>query len=108
LFHWNGLFWPVLNAGQGGSSTMGAGMEGKEYLSPPGKLIQFFERSRDGWKKKCQRAKAVVKRSSNGLQALKKSRDRWKALAKQQREELRRLQDELAAQKIRLPQARPR
>jgi hypothetical protein len=76
-------------------------LEEKEYLSPPQKLIQFFESSRNGWKQKCQQAKAVVKRSANGLRAMRKSRDRWKALAQQRGEELQRLQDQLAAPKIR-------
>lgn len=76
-------------------------MEDKEYRSPQGKLVRFFERSRNGWKAKCQRAKAMVKRLTNGTQALKKSRDRWKALAKQQREELRQLRSDVEAQKNR-------
>jgi len=73
----------------------------KEYLSPPQKLVHFFERSRNGWKQKCQQAKASVKRLANGLRAMRKSRDRWKSLAQQRGEELQRLQDQLAAQKIR-------
>jgi hypothetical protein len=33
---------------------MDAGMEVKEYRSPQYKLVQFFERSRNQWKRKCQ------------------------------------------------------
>jgi hypothetical protein len=75
--------------------------EEEEYRSPQRKLVRFFERSRNGWKQKCQQAKALVKRLKNGTQALKKSRSRWKTLAKRQREELRQLRRELEAQKSR-------
>jgi len=71
------------------------------YRSPVRKLIRFFERSRDTWKKKCQEAKTLVKRLTNGMQALRRSRDRWKALAQQRQEELRRLRHELDVQKKR-------
>ena len=70
-----------------------------EYRSPLRKLARFFEKSRKGWKEKCQQAKTMVKRLTNGIYALKKSRDRWKALAKQEREELWELGRELEAQK---------
>ena len=69
------------------------------FRSPQRKLVRFFLRSRDGWKRKCQRAKASIKRLTNGQRALERSRDRWKTLAKQQREELRNLRRELEVQK---------
>jgi len=69
------------------------------FRSPQRKLVRFFLRSRDGWKRKCQRAKASVKRLTNGQRALERSRDRWKTLAKEQREELRKLRRELEVQK---------
>ena len=71
------------------------------YRSPVRKLMRFFERSRDTWKRKCQEAKALVKRLTNGMRALQRSRDRWKALAQQRQEELRRLRRELDGQKKR-------
>lgn len=74
-------------------------MEVKEYRSPVRKLLRFFMRSRDGWKRKCQQAKVVVKRLANRSDALTRSRDRWKALAKQQRRELLELRQESQRQK---------
>ena len=51
------------------------------YTSPPRKLIRFFEKSRDQWKAKCQRAKATVKRLENRVRFLEKSKTDWKARA---------------------------
>jgi hypothetical protein len=92
-------FLPAMDVGPGGLYVMSAAMEAKEYRSPVPKLFRFFERSRNRWKEKCREAKVVIKRLTNGIQALKWSRDRWKALAKQQREELRRLRCELEEEK---------
>ena len=58
-------------------------------------MVRFFERSRDGWKKKCQAAKRKGKALLNGVVALRKSRDHWKALARQYRGEVERLRQEL-------------
>jgi hypothetical protein len=74
----------------------------KTYTSPPHKLWQFFERSRDGWKRKYQETKNVVKRLKNRAYAAQKSRDEWKELAKQREQELKQLQRELERQKIRI------
>jgi len=51
------------------------------YSSPPRKLIRFFEKSRDQWKVKCQRAKATVKRLENRVRFLEKSKAQWKSKA---------------------------
>lgn len=69
--------------------------EPKTYRSPQYKLVRFFEKSRDGWKAKCQAAKRKAKALTNNVVALKKSRERWKALAGQHREEVERLRKEL-------------
>lgn len=69
--------------------------ESKEFRSPPAKLLRFFERSRNGWKRKCREAKDDVKRLSNNVAALKRSRGRWKDLAKQRAAEIQRLRCEL-------------
>jgi hypothetical protein len=58
-------------------------------------LVRFFERSRNGWKEKCQAAKGKGKALLNHVAALKKSRNRWKALARQHRDEVERLRQEL-------------
>ena len=69
--------------------------EQKEFRSPQAKLLRFFERSRNGWKRKCRKAKDDVKRLSNNVAALKRSRCRWKVLAKQRADEIERLRQEL-------------
>ena len=69
--------------------------EPKTYRSPQYKLVRFFEKSRDGWKAKCQAAKRKTKALVNNVVALKKSRERWKALARQHRDEVERLRQEL-------------
>jgi hypothetical protein len=69
--------------------------EQKEYRSPQTKLLRFFERSRNGWKRKCREAKDDVKRLSNNVADLKRSRGRWKALAKQHADEIAQLRQEL-------------
>lgn len=69
--------------------------ETKEYRSPKHKLVSFFRRSRDGWKRKCQASKRKAKSLANHVAALKKSRNRWKSLVREQREEIARLRREL-------------
>lgn len=73
--------------------------EQKEFRSPQAKLLRFFERSRNGWKRKCRKAKDDAKRLSNNVAALKRSRGRWKALAKQRDAEIERLRRELDEEK---------
>jgi uncharacterized protein YdaU (DUF1376 family) len=73
--------------------------ETKIYSSPTRKLMQFFERSRDGWKRKRQEAKVLNRRLSNRVRKLEASRDLWKERARRQREELRQLRAELEAEK---------
>jgi hypothetical protein len=82
---------------------MSATIEPSAYRSPRSKLVRFFLKSRNGWKHKCQQARASVKRLTNGVRALERSRDRWKTLAKQRDEELRRLRREGEAQKMSRP-----
>ena len=71
----------------------------KIYRSPTRKLMRFFERSRDGWKRKRQEAKVLNRRLSNRVRKLEASRDRWKERARSHEEELRQLRAELAAEK---------
>jgi hypothetical protein len=70
------------------------------YKSPIHKLLPFFERSRNGWKRKCGVAKAAIKRLKNQTEKLQRSRQRWKELAKERGREVERLRDELEAQKL--------
>ena len=76
-------------------------MEETMFLSPVKKLARFFERSRNGWKRKCQEAKRRVKRLTNDKAKLRVSRDRWKEHAHALRSELRQAQQELEELKIR-------
>jgi uncharacterized coiled-coil DUF342 family protein len=69
--------------------------EQKTYRSPLNKLVRFFEKSRDGWKEKCQAAKRKAKTLLNHVATLKKSRNHWKAQARQHRDEVQRLRLEL-------------
>lgn len=57
------------------------------YRSPLRKLLRFFERSRDRWKEKCQKAKRENNSLKVRLAAMKESRDRWKTKAKELEEE---------------------
>jgi len=74
-------------------------MEDTTYRSPLRKLQAFFERSRNGWRQKCLRAKASIKRLSNRVRKLEASRNLWKERSKWHREELRRIRRELEALK---------
>jgi SMC interacting uncharacterized protein involved in chromosome segregation len=69
--------------------------EQKEFRSPRAKLVRFFEKSRNGWKRKCREAKDDVKRLTNNVAALERSRGRWKNLAKQLAAEIEQLRHEL-------------
>lgn len=53
------------------------------YRSPLRKLVRFFERSRDQWKEKCQKAKQENNSLKVRLAAMKESRDRWKTRARE-------------------------
>lgn len=75
-------------------------MEVKEYRRPRYKLLRFFERSRNGWKQKCQAGKVRIKRLSSRLQKLKVSRDRWKERAQTLVSELAQVQEGLEQLKI--------
>ena len=65
--------------------------------SPVRKLATFFEKSRNGWKRKCQEAKVKSKYWANQARAAMRSRDRWRGKAEAAAEELRALRQELAA-----------
>jgi chromosome segregation ATPase len=71
-------------------------MEVKTYRSPTKKLLRFFERSRNGWKQKCQRAKVRIKRLCGRVQKLKVSRNRWKVQTQSLSSELEQIREELA------------
>jgi hypothetical protein len=79
---------------------MDVDMEVKEYRSPQYKLVQFFERSRDNWKRKSHSRKVLIKRLTSRLQKMRLGRDRWRERAQLLEGELTRVQDELQQLKM--------
>ena len=75
-------------------------MEVKEYRSPRYKLVQFFERSRNNWKRKCQDRSVRMKRLASRLEKMRSGRDRWRERAQSLEGELARVQDELQHLKL--------
>ncbi len=60
----------------------------KEYKSPVRKLIKFFKKSRDLWKRKYQEVKATVKYLQNRTRFLEKSKENLKNRVKELEYEL--------------------
>lgn len=71
--------------------------DGTTYKSRIKVLMEFFRRSRDGWKRKCIEAKAALKKAQNRNRWLQSSRDHWKSRARELDAELRRLREEQKA-----------
>ena len=57
--------------------------DGTTYKSRTKTLMEFFRRSRDGWKQKCFIAKAALKKFKNRSQWMATSRDYWKERARE-------------------------
>jgi lipopolysaccharide export system protein LptC len=70
-------------------------MEQAMFKSPVTKLLKFFEKSRNGWKAKCQRAKERNKRLATQTRAVERSRAAWRQRAELAERELRDLKQEL-------------
>ena len=68
--------------------------DGTTYKSRLKVLMEFFRRSRDGWKRKCIDAKAALKKFQNRSRWLETSRDDWKARARELEVELQWLREE--------------
>lgn len=60
----------------------------KPYKSPTKKLLKFFEKSRNGWKTKCQEAEYKVKLLQNKVRYLEKRNARLKNRVKELEREL--------------------
>ena len=73
--------------------------EAKTYSSPVYKLIGFFRKSRDGWKRKAMDRNVRIKRLDNRVAGLIESRRKWKEKAKAHQAEIARLTEELEQQK---------
>lgn len=74
-------------------------MEAKTYRSPEYKLLGFFKKSRDGWKRKALRRNVRIKRLMNRVEGLKESRGKWKEKAKAQQAQIAQLKKKLEQQK---------
>ena len=88
----------------------------REYTSPLRKLVTFFKKSRDKWKRKCQAAKDQNKLLKNQTRAVEQSRDQWNELARERAKRITELERELELEKTnsgrplnwpRSPPARP-
>lgn len=62
--------------------------EKKHYKSPKGKLIKFFENSRNKWKNKCRDSKYKIKLLKNRNCYLKKRKDELNKKVKQLEKQL--------------------
>jgi len=65
------------------------------FKSPVAKLLKFFQKSRNGWKAKCQQAKERNKHLATQTRAVEKSRAAWRRKAEFAQRELRELRQEL-------------
>lgn len=74
--------------------------EAKEYRSPQYKLVQFFERSRNNWKRKCQDRYVRMKRLASRLEKMRSGRNRWRERAQALEGDLASVQDELQQLKL--------
>jgi chromosome segregation ATPase len=74
---------------------MDATVVDREYISPLRKLMRFFHRSRDGWKRKCLDAKQANKLLKNQVRAVEHSREQWKQQVQEQRQRIAELEAEL-------------
>jgi methylphosphotriester-DNA--protein-cysteine methyltransferase len=66
-----------------------------QFKSPKRKLVDFFQRSRDGWKRKYQESKRANKKLSNQARATERSRAHWREIAKEAQRRSQELEREL-------------
>lgn len=59
------------------------------------KLVNFFHRSREGWKAKYAAKRQECKLMGNQVRAVEKSRAKWREAAEQARQRVRHLEQEL-------------
>lgn len=74
---------------------MSVEVDAREYTSPLGKLVRFFKRSRDNWKRKYQQAKHQNKLLQNQTRAVERSREQWRQQAQEQAHRIAELEEEL-------------
>jgi hypothetical protein len=66
----------------------------KVYKSPTRKLVRFFEKSRDNWKRKYKEAKKTIRYLKDRMRSLEKSRAYWKEQALEANEKLKNYEEE--------------
>jgi hypothetical protein len=71
----------------------------KTFKSPVYKLVEFFKRSRDGWKEKAAVRAYKIKLLSNRIKFLERSRDTWKEHAQDAESRCKSLHREVEKQK---------
>lgn len=72
------------------------------FKSPLRKLVRFFQRSRDQWKKKHHALKKDIKREQNQRRAVERSREYWRAKAARTERRVCELEAELGVVKKRV------
>lgn len=71
-----------------------------EYKSPLKKLVQFFRKSRDEWKKKAQATKQELKLSRNRIRFLEESKAKLKTEVKTLKAQLSDFQSKKKTEKL--------
>lgn len=71
--------------------------DAKEFKSPLYKLVDFFQRSRDGWKAKHMDSKRKCKLLANQTRAVEKSRAKWREECKTLRRQVAKLEKQLSS-----------
>lgn len=74
---------------------MAVDTEVEAYSSPLKKLVRFFQRSRDGWKRKYLDTKHAVKLAGNQVRAVERSRELWKQRCREGQRRIAELEAEL-------------
>lgn len=74
-----------------GGESMKRARDEDGYKSPKGKLVQFFRKSRDGWKEKARESKTVIKGLKNRVVFLQRSKARLQDKVTELEQELSRL-----------------
>ncbi len=76
---------------------MKSATKNKVYKSPTKKLVHFFEKSRDNWKRKYKATKETVRYLNYKMRALERSRDNWKKKAQEEKEKLKIAEEKIKA-----------
>ena len=76
---------------------MKSATKNKVYKSSTKKLVRFFEKSRDNWKRKYKKTKETVRYLTYKMRSLERSRDDWKKKAQEEKEKRRIAEEKLKA-----------